>query len=90
MNWPAKPIVRQEPEILRSIANAHINWVLDHPHMSPWLKETLRSAQGLDPVALQNDIEMLRHLIGLRANAEVEIAVNHATAGAPVVPAAIE
>lgn len=68
--------VRYEPEILRNLAKARIAWVLDHPDMSDWLKQALRSAMLLDPVAVQNDIEMLRHLMALRASAEVEIAVS--------------
>jgi len=81
------PFARQEPEILRSLANARIEWVLNHPHMSDWLKAALRSAQGLDPTAIQNDIEMLRHLITLRANAEVEIRLNVAIDGpGPIAP----
>jgi len=73
------PFFRQEPEILRSIANARIDWVLANPHMSAWLKAALISAEGLDPVAIQNDIEMLRHLIAMRANAEIEIALGRST-----------
>lgn len=79
MRSEVTPFARQEPEILRSLANARIEWVLNHPHMSDWLKAALRSAQGLDPTSIQNDIEMLRHLITLRANAEVEIAMSIAT-----------
>ena len=79
MNQQVTRFARQEPEILRSLANARIEWVLNHPHMSDWLKAALRSANGLDPVAIQNDIEMLKHLITLRANAEVEIVLSIAT-----------
>ena len=78
MSRQVTPFARQEPEILRSLANARIEWVLNHPHMIDWLKAALRSAKGLDPVAILNDIEMLRHLITLRANAEIEIAVGQA------------
>ncbi|WP_231621641.1 hypothetical protein [Sphingomonas sp. 37zxx] len=67
--------VRQEPEVKLSIADARIAWVLNHPHMSDWVKQALRSADGLDPIALQNDVEMLRHLIAPRAEAQIEIAV---------------
>ncbi|MBP2277654.1 MULTISPECIES: hypothetical protein [Sphingomonas] len=75
------PFARQEPEILRSRANARIAWVLNHPHMSDWLKAALRSAQALDPIAIQNDIEILRHLITLRVNAEVELALSRSSTG---------
>lgn len=76
------PFVRQEPETALAIANARIDWALKHPHLSDWLKEALRSATGLDPIAIQNDVEMLRHLISLRATAEIEITMNHATTSA--------
>lgn len=73
------PFVRQEPETTLAIAEARIEWALHHPHLSDWLKAALRSAKGLDPIAIQNDVEMLRHLIGMRASAEIEITMNHAT-----------
>ncbi|GHH25177.1 hypothetical protein GCM10008023_38160 [Sphingomonas glacialis] len=65
--------VRREPEIMLAVADARIAWVLEHPHMSDWLKQALRTADGLDPIGLQNDIEMLRHLIVPRAQAQIEI-----------------
>lgn len=81
MTHPAPAAVRQEPEILRALANSRIEWVLRHPGMSKWLKDALRSTAMLDPVAIQNDVEMLRHLIALRASAEVETALAQATLG---------
>lgn len=74
-------VARQEPEVLRSVANARIDWVLNHPHMSDWLKAALRSARDLDPIAVQNDIEMLRNLFALRTSAEVELMLSRATPG---------
>jgi len=65
--------LRQEPEIMLAVADARIAWVLEHPHMSDWLKQALRSANGLDPIGLQNDVEMLRHLIVPRSQAQIEI-----------------
>jgi hypothetical protein len=56
-------------------ADARIAWVLDHPHMSDWLKRALRMADGLDPVALQNDVEMLKQLIVSRAQAQIDLAM---------------
>lgn len=69
-----------EPEALLAIAQARISWVLDHPHMSDWLKQALRSADDTDPIALQNDVEMLRHLIVPRSQAQIEIAITSAPA----------
>ena len=65
--------VRQEPEIMLAIADARTAWVLEHPHMSDWLKQALRTADGLDPIGLQNDVEMLRHLIVPKSQAQIEI-----------------
>ncbi|MBY0520020.1 MAG: hypothetical protein K2P79_06305 [Sphingomonas sp.] len=75
------PVVWQEPEVALAIADARIDWALNHPHTSDWLKAALLAAQGLDPMALQNDVEMLRHLISQRATAQIEIAMNHVTTG---------
>ena len=61
-----------------AIAEARIAWVLDHPAMSDWLKQALRAAEGLDPTALQNDLEMLRHLITPRSQAQIEISMTSA------------
>lgn len=67
---------RQEPEIALVVADARIRWVMDHPHMSSWLKHALRKAEGLDPIALQNDVEMLKHLFMQRSQAQLEIAMS--------------
>ena len=68
--------LRQEPEIMLAVADARIAWVLAHPHVSDWLKQALRTADGLDPIALQNDIEMLKQLITPRSQARIEIAMS--------------
>lgn len=68
--------IRQEPEIRLAVSHSRIAWVLAHPQMSDWLKQALRSAEGLDPIALQNDIEMLRHLIVPRSLAQLELMVS--------------
>lgn len=70
--------LREKPEIMLAMAEARIAWVLDHPQMSEWLKETLRWSEGLDPIALQNDLEMLRHLITPRAQAQIEVTMTSA------------
>lgn len=48
---------------------AAIQWVLDNPHMSPWLKTTLSTALLEDPIRLANDLEILRHLLVPRTQA---------------------
>ncbi|MDY7522816.1 hypothetical protein [Sphingomonas sp. 10B4] len=68
--------LRQEPEIMLAVADARIAWVLEHPHMSDWVKQALLTADGLDPIGLQNDVEMLRHLIVPRSQARIEIAMS--------------
>ena len=70
--------LRQEPEIMFAVADARIAWVLAHPHVSDWLKQALRTADGLDPIGLQNDVEMLQHLIMPRSQARIEIAMSRA------------
>ncbi|OYY68861.1 MAG: hypothetical protein B7Y47_13015 [Sphingomonas sp. 28-63-12] len=67
--------MRQEPEILLAVAEARITWVLNHPAMSDWLKQALKSADGIDPVRLQNDVFMLGQLIEARAKAQIELAL---------------
>lgn len=56
-------------------AQARIAWVIDHPDTSDWLRQALRSAEGGDPIALRNDVEMLRCLIDGRSQAQVEMAI---------------
>ena len=70
--------LRQEPEIKLAVVDARISWVLEHPHMSDWLKQALRTADGLDPIDLQNDIEMLKYLVMTRSQARIELATSPA------------
>ena len=70
---------RQEPEVARAVADARIAWVLEHPHMSDWLKQALRTAACRDPTELQNDVEMLRHIVALCARAEVDCVLSQAS-----------
>jgi hypothetical protein len=69
-----------ELETALAAAEARISWVLQHPHMSAWLKDALRTAEGLEPVVLRNDVEILAQLIGALTQVQVEIAI--ASAGA--------
>jgi hypothetical protein len=70
--------LRQETEMMLAAADARIAWVLQHPHMSDWLKEALRTADGLDPIALQSDVEMLKHLVVTRCHAQIKAAMGSA------------
>ena len=67
--------LRPEPEVILALMDARIAWVLDHPRTSDWLKHALRTADGLDPIALQNDVEMLKHLIVPRSQAQIDIVI---------------
>ena len=64
-----------ELETRLATAQARIAWIIDHPDTSDWLKQALRSAEDGDPIALRNDVEMLRCLIDGRSQAQVEMAV---------------
>lgn len=80
-------MIRPEPELLLAAAEARIAWVLDHPQMSDWLKQALRAAAGVDPIVLQNDVEMVRHLLLPRCQAQIDLAVAGASiASVPSVP----
>jgi hypothetical protein len=65
--------MRKEPETQLAIINARIAWVLDQPHISDWLKQALRMADGHDPIMIQNEIEMLTALLLPRSALEVQI-----------------
>ena len=67
---------RQEPEMKLAVTDARIAWVLDNAHVSEWLKQALRAAEGLNPIILQNDVEMLRHLILPRVHAQIEMTIS--------------
>lgn len=69
------PSLCAEPELMLAVTKARITWVLDHPHTSGWVKEALRGAEGIDPVTLQNDVEMIRHLLLPRCQAQIDLAV---------------
>lgn len=49
--------------------DARIGWVLAHPGMSLWLKETLGAALERDPVDVLNDLEILNHLLRAQSDA---------------------
>ncbi|KQR51510.1 hypothetical protein [Brevundimonas sp. Leaf168] len=48
-------------------ADASIDFVLNHPGMSPWLKNALASALDVDPSAVLNDLEILNFVFRARA-----------------------
>lgn len=53
-------------------AEDQIDWVLAHPAMSDWLKQSLRSARDREPVDVLNDLEMLQNLLGQRSRIQIQ------------------
>ena len=54
-------------------AQHRISWVLDHPGISEWLKEAVRTSLDRDPVAVLNDLELLTTLLRFRAEAQIDV-----------------
>lgn len=44
-----------------------IDFVLSHPHMSDWIKQTLASALACSPIELLNDLEVLNQILRTRS-----------------------
>jgi hypothetical protein len=47
-------------------AQRRIDFVLNHPHMSAWLKDVVRTALDRNPVEVLNDLEILNQLLRVR------------------------
>ena len=54
-----------------------IAWALNQPNMSIWLKEALRTALDQDPVSVLNDLEILRDLLSVWADAKIRSMHGH-------------
>jgi hypothetical protein len=67
--------MKHEPETIIAITNARIKHLLESPHVSEWLKTALRAADGHDPIKLQNEIEILRHVIGPISQTDTDVAM---------------
>lgn len=67
--------MQHEPETVSAITKARINQLLDSPNVSDWLKTALRAADGHDPITLQNEIEILRHVIAALARTDHDVAM---------------
>ncbi|WP_333571526.1 hypothetical protein [Sphingomonas sp.] len=63
-----------EPEVELAGIERRISWVLAHSGTSPWLRAALEAALAEDPVAIANDVEMLRHLLLPRSTAHAILA----------------
>ena len=53
-------------------AEDRIDWVLAHPGMSEWLKQSLRSARDREPIDVLNDLELLQNLLGQRSRTQIQ------------------
>jgi hypothetical protein len=67
--------MKHEPETVIAITNARIRYLLESPNISDWLKIALRAADGHDPIKLQNEIEILRHVIGPISQTAIDVAM---------------
>lgn len=67
--------MKHEPETVIAITNARIRMLLESPNVSAWLKAALRAADGHDPITLQNEIEILRHVIAPVSQTDPEVAM---------------
>ena len=67
--------MKHEPETVIAITNARIRSLLENPNISDWLKTALRAADGHDPIKLQNEIEILRHVIGPISQTDIDVAM---------------
>ena len=70
----APPRRAAEPEVEIAAIDRRIAWVLAHPGTSPWLRAALAGSLDEDPVAVANDVEMLRHLLLPRSTAHAVLA----------------
>ena len=67
--------MKNEPETVIAITNARIRHLLESPIVSDWLKTALRAADGHDPIKLQNEIKILRHVIGSISQTDLDVAM---------------
>lgn len=58
---PAQAAVDAQERSTPSL-ESEINWVLHHPGLSSWLKESLRLSLVRDPLSVLNELEVLRCL----------------------------
>lgn len=72
-DFDAAPRLHQEPEVEMAAIERRIAWLLTHHATSNWLRGALQSALAEDPVAVSNDVEVLRHLLVPRAIAQAMI-----------------
>ncbi len=63
----------EDPEVTLREAEERIAWVLDNPDMSPWLKAALAACRDRDPIALLNELEILRTILEPQAYARLRL-----------------
>ncbi len=57
-------------EVERAIQ--HVDWILEHPAFSDWIKHALRTAIERDPVSVANDVELLKHVLHAWTSAQLD------------------
>lgn len=70
------------PDDLLRTNQERIEWVLDHPHFSPWLKQALHAARDGDPLDVLSELDVLVFL--LRTECEARLCVERDAAEAKV------
>jgi hypothetical protein len=65
-------VTEQSTDHRVKVAEDRIQWVLDHPDMSDWVKDVLRTARDRNPVDVLNDLEILNTLLRSHAEALVD------------------
>ena len=65
-------IDKQSADQRLKVAEDRIQWFLEHPGMSDWVKGALRTARDRNPVDVLNDLEILNTLLRPRAEALVD------------------
>ncbi len=63
-------------------ADRNIEWIIDHPGTSDWVRQSLKAARGSDPGEVLVGIELLAHLLKPRAESQIRQAITKANRGA--------
>lgn len=64
--------MQHEPGSILKIAMSRIEFLLQSPHTSDWLKTALRAADGHNAVLLQNDLAILHSVFAPIAGSSLE------------------
>ena len=67
--------MQDEAEAALAKAKSYIAFLMKSPHVSNWLKATLRAAHGHNALMLQNETEIMRSIISPLACGSYDSAV---------------